>query len=655
MVSWWFTSYDSEQIINSATYTEMHTLDFTAPAEGDYLILVSACVHIDSTSLYVQTRVQLDDSVNIMETVNASVNSTDTSDYRNISSVYLAESLGSGSHYIDIDCIDGGGVLKGQIRYIKICVLRLDDWISGDYEYESTEGSSGDLYYGWGASSEVESLTFTPSEEADYLILGSCEIASESTSVSVSIRLNYDSGSEYLPVVNSEETETYVTYESQNLNEYHSVVWGGIITIPASSKTITMEARTNSSFIGDSRKRRIIALKLSSLSEDIETDEDPANTSTTDEWADKSSVTFTPGQTEDWLLLAGMIIKPDSTYYPAHTRFEHTTGTSTGTISQMNMDSHDSSDYACCMPLFTFEIKELGATSQVFKTQFGRTDSSVTARYGKGSWIVALPEPSSGSTNDVTLNSNARIKTEESITKTSNSRIKTEESITLNSNVRVVAQNDVTLNSNARIKAEVYITKTSNVRIKDDYDVSLNSNARIKTEEFITLNSNTRIKTEEYISKTSNVRIKDDYDITLNSNARIKITDSITLNSNAKIIVSGTNDITLNSNARIKSSGTKSLSSNSRIKITESVTLSSNSRIFKSNSTSLLSNCRIRLPSDIHWFQASIIEYYYLKGFVVEDYIKAIIEPIYYAFTITEKYYLKGVIEEKYHLKGVIE
>ena len=406
VVSNWHSESDTEQTITSSSYVEKHTLDFTAPAQGDYLIIVSCEASSDSSSNFVGVRAQLDDTTTFMEMYAESPTNGRSNDYRSQSSMYVAENLASGSHNIDIDAMRSGGT--GYIRYARIVVLRLDDWLdtAGMYEYGANEGVL-DLTAGQNTYSDAVSITFTPDEEGDYLVLASMEMYSGSNKDSIAARIDYDSASEYLPVVNGEEPGThqnYITYESENSADWHAFTWGGIVNIPASSKTIKVEAcRTaGTTSSADVRRRRIIAIRLDAMSANTESTEDAPNSSTTSQWTDKSTLIFTPSSQQDYFIIGGMVIKPDSSA-PGHAELTHTAGTNTGTISLANVRPQDSTDPADCIPMMGIAVKELNEISQTFKTRYGYAVAAATTR-GKGSFIIAIPLGGGGGSPSPTTN-----------------------------------------------------------------------------------------------------------------------------------------------------------------------------------------------------------------------------------------------------------
>jgi len=396
--SWWFNASDPEISFSNTAYDEKHRLEFNTQANGDYLLIVTFATAGGSTSYSVGFRAQLDDSTTFMEGLFEPVATHGSGEYRSFGSFYLAQSLSFGNHHVDLDAFGESASYTYYMKYMHITVLRLDDWLptNGMYEYVSTD-TEASLPGVNGQYIDAQTITFTPDQAGDYLILASLEMRSGYTSDSVSARLNYDSGVEYLPVNNNEEAyENYVTYESKDTTDYLPFIWGGIVNIPTSPKTIKLQAcrtgGTNTN--GQVRRSRIIAIRLGAMDSNVQYTEDTSVTSTTSSWTDKSTLSFTPTSQEDYLILGAMVIKPDSTSYPGHTRLEHASGTNPETIDMAEIDSKDSGNPADCIPFFTTEMKQLGATSQTFKTQYGRFLGSGTT-YGKGSFIVAIRKPPS--------------------------------------------------------------------------------------------------------------------------------------------------------------------------------------------------------------------------------------------------------------------
>lgn len=383
--SYWFSKDDSQQVLTDTSWTEQLTLDFTAPAQGDYLIIASTRGVIASSSNSIYMRVQLDDTTDILS---GAMEGQGGGDFRPFNAFYVAEDLASGSHYVDLDAYVETGT--GYFQYSKLFVIRLDDWLptTGMYAYNSYEAQAA-LSTSYSA---VVTLTFTPDQAGDYLVLFAADATSASTSKSVILYGEYDSESVLIPLKNTEETggDTYLDAECKDGTDVMSFFWGGIVTIPASSKTITLQGGVSGGSATADRSR-ILAIRLAAMSSAIESTEDDTVTSTSSSYADKDTLSFTPSATGDYWILGGMVLKPDADggAYSGHARLEQTAGTSTGTIGEIEVISKDASDEADAIPFMTVEMKELADTTQTFKTQYGYVAGG--DHYGKASLIVAVP------------------------------------------------------------------------------------------------------------------------------------------------------------------------------------------------------------------------------------------------------------------------
>ncbi|MHA2264827.1 MAG: hypothetical protein ACXAEN_20740, partial [Candidatus Thorarchaeota archaeon] len=395
---WEYANDDSEESITYSSYTEIYGLDFTAPAQGDYLIMVSFEVATKSRSYSVFWRSQLDDTTTFMEGALEGTNSGSANDYKTMSSLYLAEGLSSGSHYIDIDMYRENSITP-VVRYKQIVVMRLDDWMptSGMYDYSAAESQTS--FNQNNVFNTLTTLTVTPDQSGDYLVLASLEMDCSNTGDSIAARINYDSGSEYLPIVNNGGSGlNYITFESRDASDYRSLTWGGIVAL-SSSKDFVLEAgRSGGTSTAYVRRARLFAVRLGAMDSAYESTEDTSVSSTTSNWADKSTLSFTPSSTCDYFVFGSMVVRPSSTTSPGQIRLEQTAGTATGTISHGIYDSKDTGNPADHFPMTAFSVKSLaGSTQQIFKTQYGTTASSTT--YGRGSFIVAIRKPTKSPDN----------------------------------------------------------------------------------------------------------------------------------------------------------------------------------------------------------------------------------------------------------------
>jgi len=579
--------------IPTTNYTTIQTLSFENSTTGDFLILAGGQVETigdvnDSMSL----RVQLDDNINIMEI-------TKTFAYvaalEKISCLYVAENLTPTTHTVDIDgwSMDNPGVYYNP----KITVIRLDNWLQpDDYKYSATETEYTTVTSG--AWYNAVTLTITPTVTENWLILGNLAKQARATNTLAEIgnRINYDSGSEYIPVDNTEETgDNYLVKYSVSLNssdpDYFSEVWGGIVSVPDSTKTFSIEAISTGAENGYIKNARLLALRLPAFV-DIQSTENITNVSTNTDWTVKSELEFTPPEQGNYLLLGEICTKADDVSSYVRGWFSHENGTNAPTTLDLtDYQGLDASDPAEIRSLFGFSRKFLNTVTQTFQTAFGNPGAQTI--YSKNSFIVAIPLKLGVPTYSITRDSIARIKSTEEITRDSLAQIKRTESISRNSNALIVKTNSITRESLSRIYKEGTLNRESLARVYKLGTLNRSSLSRIFKNPSLNRNSLARIFKNPSITRESRTRIQFISDITRDSSARIFKNPNITRTSNAKILGIDTNDITRDSLTRIFKQSTITRESIARIQFVSNIIRDSLARIFKTANITRTSNAII--------------------------------------------------------------
>jgi hypothetical protein len=396
---WWFNRTDTQQYGTNTAYqsTAIHTLSFTAPAQGDYLIISSAGIASSSTANAVHTRTQLDNTITISEAA-VVVGTVYPAGFKPFSNFYLAEDLAAGSHYVDMDAYI---VTSGTwyMDYAHITVLRLDDWLPTAGMYASTQTTAASNV-GTGVANAFQTqatLTFTPDSAGDYLVLAMVQLTPVSTIVSALARLNYGSGTEYLPLSNTEESTTNpLVFEGRIAGDINSWTWGGIVSLTVASQTFLLETGMSSTATGANgcSNKRIIAIRIAAMDSSAHTTEDASVTSTTSQYTTKSTVSFTPSSSKDFLILGGIVNKPDTTLAPTGSRFIQSAGDEISNIGLVQHDSKDSSIPADAFPFFTSSVRSWTAQTQTVEMQYGYGLGASGTAYGKGSFIVVIEKPS---------------------------------------------------------------------------------------------------------------------------------------------------------------------------------------------------------------------------------------------------------------------
>ena len=404
---WWFNRTDTQQSGTNTAYDSApkHTLSFTAPALGDYLIMSNAGISGSSTTTGVRVRTQLDNSVTISE-AEVQVGSTSPQGFKPFANIYLAQSLSAGSHYVDMDVYK---VTSGTwyMDYAHITVLRLDDWMPTANMYAYTETTTASNI-GTGVANAFQTqatLTFTPDSAGNYIVIAMVQLRPASTTASALTRLNFDSGTRYIPLSNTEESATNpLVFEGRTVTDQNSWVWGSIVDLTAASHTFLLETGMSSTATGanGAANKRILAMRIAAMDSSAHTIDDTSVTSTTAQYTQKASIQFTPSATKDFLIFGGLSNKPDSSAYPTGTRLIQNAGDEVSTIGLVQHDSKDSSTPADCFPFFASSVRSWTPQTQNVSVDYGYGMGTSGTAYGKGAFIVIIEKPS-GATADYQL------------------------------------------------------------------------------------------------------------------------------------------------------------------------------------------------------------------------------------------------------------
>lgn len=384
----------TEQSITNTSYSEYATLDFTAPALGDYLIIVTWDFAMTTTTYTGYVRVQLDDATTITL---GQIRVISATNYVNGGTFYRASSLASGAHYIDLDAyVTTSG--EGLVRNIRFTVIRLDDALptSGMYFYWSTEASTAITQTSPNYQTIVQSGSpvFTPDTNGNYLVLACGEFWSASASYSVDALIYSNTISvEEFPLSNTEESAyNHVTKEADNTVERDNWLWGGIMEgLASTAYSLQLRAqRSSASAAPYCQYNRLFTVRLGALGT-VQSNEATTVTSTTNTTysVNAATITFTPASLLDYIILGGLVQKPDGTTVSSKSRINHSAGTSTEIFNEGIIRSKDAATPADAIPVFVCSKKSLAAISQTISVQ--PTNVSSATMYYKGALIIAFP------------------------------------------------------------------------------------------------------------------------------------------------------------------------------------------------------------------------------------------------------------------------
>jgi len=302
---WQYNQSEGVSTNSTNTYSEKVNLTFTPNVQSDYLILGGAELASPAADDDGDVRVQIDNTT----TIGNLIFERDEGDvYSNNFTVADIRTLDATQHNIDMDWRRGPtGTGAVSIRRGRLMAIPVSS-----YESEVTEGDqtvSSDTY------TTFETLTFTPSATADYLIIAFCESNHGGTTESLYIRCQIDS----TDVVEK-------IREAQDVLDWYPFFTCDIRSLDNSSHTITIQAALTTGQANCTLRRcRIFAIPVvannigyhRAVSESYTT-----NGTTTP--SNKTTLTWTPSEPRDYYFLATYKVGGDAsqgTDYNTYTDF----------------------------------------------------------------------------------------------------------------------------------------------------------------------------------------------------------------------------------------------------------------------------------------------------------------------------------------------
>lgn len=200
----------------------------------------------------------------------------------------------------------GTATANARTKFIK--AIRIDDKLTEDVDYFTTgsqeSGSDEVTDAGTASWTTVKSLTktFHPSTTQDYIVLSDMEVSNDDVSYECEARLTIDGTS----------TNTQ-TLDGEDVDDISGHVVADLTSIGTGSKTISLEGKSVESAKCDFRRSRIYVFRANIFDQVAENESLGESTTTSvGTWVDKTSLTYTPNQAEDVLLIASHMISADN-------------------------------------------------------------------------------------------------------------------------------------------------------------------------------------------------------------------------------------------------------------------------------------------------------------------------------------------------------
>ncbi|NQU79014.1 hypothetical protein HQ545_04560 [Candidatus Woesearchaeota archaeon] len=269
------SSTTSESYVNKVSQT------FTAPKDGQYLVIASAEARTDTTSYKVAVRTTIDG-----DTISESKWEPNDADWYDDYQTYFTHKvveLEEGEHTLEMDYLLTENDCRAFIRNARISLIDLNEFQHSEEESEQIMGSS---------YQDITTLTFTPSIADEYLIIATGEYRAEKTDETIFAQLNMDS------------TEIdQARYEGKDAADYKTFAFHKVVRLNSEEHEIDIRGKSEYNNNGRIRRARITAIRLTP-DFDAQTAESNDESNTKSESEVKTTLTIDPAEDGEYLILA---------------------------------------------------------------------------------------------------------------------------------------------------------------------------------------------------------------------------------------------------------------------------------------------------------------------------------------------------------------
>lgn len=284
----------------------------------------------------------------------------------------------SGSEALTIQMSTTGCGTVTYVRGKHLTAIRLDTDLTADTHYftsGSQESSSDEVTDATTASfTNVKSLTktFDANTTQDYLVFGSMEVGPDSTTNDCNARMVVDG-----------TAQTTATREGEDTADMFSYVFARKLSLGTGSKTISLEGQSVGSATCDFRRSRVYVFRAATFDQVAETYDASESTNNTATYNDKVSLTYTPAQTENVVMIGNYHLGV-STAGTVNTRLRNTTDTVDFALDIGATPNNVTPDYWSVMSGGSENI----AAAKTYKVQFSRGAGTGNAKIKEASILV---------------------------------------------------------------------------------------------------------------------------------------------------------------------------------------------------------------------------------------------------------------------------
>lgn len=380
-VTYHFASKDTPQTVSSTSYSDYLSLNFTSENQAKYLVL--GYIELNCSSTGQQARAQfLQDTTTLAGYFDRPrVASTEVMPQM---FAYIYNGTGNNVTFKWQISVSSSGVNATALRG-RIYALRIDNLPNVEFVgvYDGVERANMDNVWGDDQGDTYE-ITINPSTVGYYLIWASAKVESDSTSSSVSVRLNIDNGTEYIPyLVGGEPTWSYARIEDTSTSEEHCFAVLVVRQFTPGQHSIKFQiADIDSTASADWQYISLWAVRLTGVFEFYSTSNVTQTQTSQTTLQTYAALNIPSGNAGDYLILGGITTRGSSTSYDYETAFT----VDDAPYGRQQIRPQDTNDY---VPKVFMQNITLDDGSHTVATKYRTLNSAMTV-YVKNSDIVAI-------------------------------------------------------------------------------------------------------------------------------------------------------------------------------------------------------------------------------------------------------------------------
>ncbi|MEM2521974.1 MAG: hypothetical protein QXW82_02320 [Candidatus Bathyarchaeia archaeon] len=408
---------DTPLTVSSTTYTEYLPLTFTSENQAKYLVL--GYIELTCSSTGQQARAQFLQDTTILASYFDRPRVANTEVMPQMFA-YIYTGTGNDVTFKWQISASSSGVAATALRG-RIYALRIDNLPNVEYQsvYEGAERANMDNVWG-DDSGDTYEIIINPLTAGYYLIWASAKVESDSTTSSVSVRLNIDNGAEYIPyLIGGESTWSYARIEDTSTNEEHCFAILAVRQFAAGQHSIKFQiADIDAAVSADWQYVSLLAIRLTDVFEfyNASTVTQAQTTQTT--LQTYTSLNIPSGKAGDYLILGGITTRGSSTSYD----YETALTIDDVTYGRQQIRPQDTNDY---VPKVFMQNITFDDGSHTIATKYRALNSAMTV-YVKNSDIVAIRLPRAEQTVEVEFAGSSNLEDWMSLTWTVDARCTTD-------------------------------------------------------------------------------------------------------------------------------------------------------------------------------------------------------------------------------------